>query len=111
MELNVEMKNKGFVPSGKAYNSLVNCLAIGGEVEEAVRILWEMDEMGRLADSITYQTVIDAMGRQGKIEEAMTLLRELNEREMINGHLYRKLMYFLQNDFGELDSGNGFYKR
>ncbi|RWR87884.1 Pentatricopeptide repeat [Cinnamomum micranthum f. kanehirae] len=110
-ELYGEMKSKGFVPSRKAYNSLVNCLAIGGEVDEAVRILWEMEEMKRVVDSITYQTVVDALGRQGRVEEAVRLLRKLREKDMLDGHLYGKLMHLLQDDFGGSDGRNGFGER
>lgn len=110
-ELYVEMKSKGFVPGGKAYNSLVNCLAIGGEVDEAVRILWEMGEMKRAVESITYRTVVDAFGRQRRVEEAMMLLRELREKEMLDGKMYGKLISGLQDDFGESDGRNGFGER
>ncbi|KAJ4978206.1 hypothetical protein NE237_008986 [Protea cynaroides] len=99
-ELYGEMKNKGFVPSSKAYNSLVNCLAIGGEVEEAVRILWEMVERQRLADFITYRTILGEICRQGRVAEAMRLLKEWQEKELVDGHTYRKLLYGLEDEFG-----------
>ncbi|KAJ8634055.1 hypothetical protein MRB53_027391 [Persea americana] len=86
-ELYGEMKSNGFVLSRKAYNSLVNCLAIGGEVDEAVWILWEMEEMKQAVDSITYQTVVDALGRQGRVEEAVRLLRQLREKELLDGQM------------------------
>ncbi|CAH2042708.1 unnamed protein product [Thlaspi arvense] len=43
-----EMKKKGFVPSSKSYNSLVNSLALGGEVDEALNYLREMIQNQRL---------------------------------------------------------------
>ncbi|XP_058101011.1 pentatricopeptide repeat-containing protein At2g27800, mitochondrial [Magnolia sinica] len=107
MEFYGEMKSKGFVPSGRAYNSLVNCLAISGEVDEAVRILWEMGEKGRLADWITYKTVLDSIGRQGRVRDAISLLKELQDKDMVDGHTYRKLLYFLEDDFGNSDGRNG----
>lgn len=36
------MKAKGFVPSSKSYNPLVNSLTLEGEVDEAVSYLREM---------------------------------------------------------------------
>ncbi|KAF3781159.1 Pentatricopeptide repeat-containing protein [Nymphaea thermarum] len=39
-----EMVSRGHTPSAKAYNSLVNCLAICGEVDDAVRFMKEMIE-------------------------------------------------------------------
>ena len=53
------MKSKGFVPSAKSYNSLVNALAIDEDVEAAVKYLWEMIEQQRSADFITYWTLLD----------------------------------------------------
>ncbi|XP_077250286.1 tetratricopeptide repeat (TPR)-like superfamily protein [Tasmannia lanceolata] len=103
MELYREMMSKGFIPSQKAYNSLVNCLAIVGEVEEAVRILWEMNEKRRLADCITYRTVLDAICRQGRVGDAMSLLRELQEKDLLGGQTYKKLLYGLQDDYGDSD--------
>ncbi|KAH7836041.1 hypothetical protein Vadar_032227 [Vaccinium darrowii] len=58
-----EMKKRGFVPSSKSYNSLVNSLALGGEVDEAINLLWEMSKYQRSADLITYQTLLDEICR------------------------------------------------
>ncbi|MED6215570.1 hypothetical protein PIB30_114996, partial [Stylosanthes scabra] len=69
-ELCHEMKTKGFIPSGKSYNSLVNALALGGEIEEAVSYLWEMTEKQRSVDFITYRTVLDEICRRGRVQEA-----------------------------------------
>ncbi|XP_042514536.1 pentatricopeptide repeat-containing protein At2g27800, mitochondrial-like [Macadamia integrifolia] len=99
-ELYGEMKDKGFVPSSKTYNSLVNCLAIGGEVEEAVRILWEMVERQKLADFITYRTILNEICRQGRVADAMRLLKEWQEKDLMDGYTYRKLLYGLEDEFG-----------
>ncbi|KAF4392361.1 hypothetical protein G4B88_005320 [Cannabis sativa] len=37
IELCNQMKSKSFIPSGKSYNSLVNALALSGDVEEAIK--------------------------------------------------------------------------
>lgn len=108
-ELCHEMKTKGFIPSSKSYNSLVNALALGGEVEEAVNYLWEMTEKQRSADFITYRTVLDEICRRGRVQEAMRLLQELQEKDLVDGHVYRKLLYVLEDDYGNsvsrVDSG------
>ncbi|XP_019453987.1 PREDICTED: pentatricopeptide repeat-containing protein At2g27800, mitochondrial-like isoform X1 [Lupinus angustifolius] len=99
-ELCLEMKTKGFIPSGKSYNSLVSALALGGEVEEAVNYLWEMTEKQRSVDFITYRTVLDEICRRGRVQEAMRLLQELREKGLVEGHDYRKLHYVLEEDYG-----------
>lgn len=100
IELCDEMKTKGFTPSSKSYNSLVNGLALGGEVEEAVKYLWEMTEKQRSADFITYRTVLDEICRQRRVQEAMRLLQELREKGLVDGHAYEKLLYVLEDDYG-----------
>ncbi|RDY13824.1 Pentatricopeptide repeat-containing protein, mitochondrial, partial [Mucuna pruriens] len=99
-ELCCEMKDKGFVPSSKSYNSLVNSLALGGEIEEAVNYLWEMTDKQRSADFITYRTVLDEICRRGTIQEGMRFLQELQEKDLVDGHAYRKLLYVLEDDYG-----------
>ncbi|XP_068663350.1 pentatricopeptide repeat-containing protein At2g27800, mitochondrial-like [Aristolochia californica] len=111
MQLYREMVIKGFVPSEKAYNSLVNCLAIAGEVKEAIRLLWEMFEKRKLGDFITYQTVLDALGREGKVNDSLDLLREFKEKDLVHGQSYRKLLYFLEDEFGNSNIKNGFEER
>ena len=77
-ELYHEMKTKGFTPNSKSYNSLVNSLALVGEIDDAVK-------------------------------EAMRFLQELQEKDLVDGHTYRKLLYVLEDDFGNsedrIDSG------
>ncbi|KAK9998414.1 hypothetical protein SO802_018017 [Lithocarpus litseifolius] len=103
-----EMKQNGFIPSNKSYNSLVNALALGGEVDEAVRYLWEMIEKRRSADFITCRTVLDEICRQGKVGEAMRLLKELQEKDIVDGYTYRKLLFVLEDDFGNSTDKNQF---
>lgn len=69
-ELCNDMKEKGFIPSNKSYNSIVNALALGGEVDAAVTYLWEMHENERSADFITYRTILDEICRQKSIKDA-----------------------------------------
>lgn len=107
-ELCNEMKNKGFVPSSKSYNSLVNALALGGDVEEAMKYLWEMIEHQRSADFITYRTVLDEICRRGRVGQAMSLLKEFQEKDLVDGHTYRKLLYVLEDDFGSSTDQNRF---
>ncbi|XP_038893505.1 pentatricopeptide repeat-containing protein At2g27800, mitochondrial-like [Benincasa hispida] len=102
-ELCNEMKEKGFVPSGISYNSIVNAMALNGEVEEAVNYLWEMIDNRRSPDFITYRTVLDEQCRQGRVGEATSLLRELQEKDLVDGHTYRKLLYVLEDDYGNLN--------
>ncbi|XP_057449025.1 pentatricopeptide repeat-containing protein At2g27800, mitochondrial-like [Lotus japonicus] len=104
-ELCHEMKTKGFIPSSKSYNSLVNSLALGGEVEVAVNYLWEMTENQRSADFITYRTLLDEICRRGKVQEAMRFLQELQEKDLVDGHTYRKLLYMLEDEW-ELNEQN-----
>lgn len=107
-ELCSEMNSKGFVPSAKSYNSLVNALAIDGDVEAAVKYLWEMIEQHRPADFITYRTLLDEVCRRGRVEEAMKLLKEFQEKDLVDGHTYRKLLYVLEDDFGQSTDQNRF---
>ncbi|CAK7337594.1 unnamed protein product [Dovyalis caffra] len=95
-----EMKEKGFVPSNKSYNSFVNALALGGEVEEAVNYLSEMIEKHRSVDLITYRTILDEICRRGRVGEATRLLKEWQEKDLVDGITYRKLLYVLEDDFG-----------
>lgn len=90
-----EMKAKGFVPSSKSYNSLVNALALGGEVEEALNYLWEMIKQQRPVDFITYRTILDEVCRGGRVGEAMRLLKDFQEKDLVDGHTYRKLLHML----------------
>ncbi|KAK2968958.1 hypothetical protein RJ640_012412 [Escallonia rubra] len=94
-----KMKKEGFIPSCKSYNSLVNSLAFGGEVEEAVKFLWEMTENRRSADFITYGTVLEEVCRQWKAGDAMNLLKELREKDIVDGFTYRKLLHELEDDY------------
>ncbi|XP_004505962.1 pentatricopeptide repeat-containing protein At2g27800, mitochondrial [Cicer arietinum] len=99
-ELYHEMKTKGFTPNSKSYNSLVNSLALGGEVEAAVDYLWEMTRKQKSVDFITYRTVLDEICRRGRVEDAMSFLQELQEKDLVDGHTYRKLLYVLEDDYG-----------
>ncbi|KAJ7980965.1 Pentatricopeptide repeat [Quillaja saponaria] len=94
-----EMATKGFIPSSKSYNSLVNALALGGEVEEAVHYLWELIEKQWSADLITYRTVLDEICRQGRTGEGMRLLKQLQEKNLVDRHAYRKLLYVLEDEY------------
>lgn len=94
-----EMKRKGFIPSSKSYNSLVNSLALGGEVETAVKFLWEMNDNQRSVDFITYRTVVDEICRQQSVHNAMSFLKELHDKDVIDGHTYKKLSYELEDNY------------
>ncbi|XP_060964879.1 pentatricopeptide repeat-containing protein At2g27800, mitochondrial isoform X2 [Cannabis sativa] len=108
IELCNQMKSKSFIPSGKSYNSLVNALALSGDVEEAIKYLWEMIEQRRPVDTITYRTVLDEVCRSGRIEDAMKLLKQFQEKDLVDGHLYRKLLHVLEDDFGHSTDNNKF---
>ncbi|XP_038693650.1 pentatricopeptide repeat-containing protein At2g27800, mitochondrial-like isoform X3 [Tripterygium wilfordii] len=103
-----EMKRNGFVPSSKSYNSLVNALALNGEVDEAINFLWEMIGKRKSADFITYKTILDEICRSGRAQEAVRFLKELQEKDVVDGHTYRKLQYVLEDDFGISNGRNHF---
>ncbi|XP_062075240.1 pentatricopeptide repeat-containing protein At2g27800, mitochondrial-like [Humulus lupulus] len=105
-ELCNEMKSKGFIPSGKSYNSLVNALALSGDVEETIKYLWEMIEQQRSADIITYRIVLDEVCRSGRIEDVMKLLKQFQEKDLVDGHLYRRLLHVLEDDYGHSTDNN-----
>ncbi|XP_044483608.1 pentatricopeptide repeat-containing protein At2g27800, mitochondrial-like isoform X2 [Mangifera indica] len=107
-ELCDEMKKRGFVPSCRSYNSLVNALALNGEVEEAVNYLWEMIEKQRSVDFITYRTVLDEICRRSRDGEAMKLLKELKDKDFVDQDTYSKLQCVLRDDFADSNRGNHF---
>ncbi|KAG6417938.1 hypothetical protein SASPL_120135 [Salvia splendens] len=92
------MKKSGFVPSSKSYTSLVNSLALEGEVDEAVKFLWEMAEHQRWADVITYRTVSTEMLRQRGTREALRFLYLLQEKKVVDGQTYQKIVYELEDN-------------
>ncbi|KAD6453400.1 hypothetical protein E3N88_08105 [Mikania micrantha] len=94
-----QMKEKGFVPSSKSYNSLVSSFALEGEVDQAVSYLWEMTENNRLADYITYWTVLDKCCKHRRCGDAMSLLKKLQEKKIVDGQIYKKLQYELQVNY------------
>ncbi|KAG7610555.1 Pentatricopeptide repeat [Arabidopsis suecica] len=93
-ELLSEMKGKGFVPNGKSYNSLVNAFALSGEIDDAVKCLWEMIENGRVVDFISYRTLVDESCRKGKYDEATRLLEMLREKQLVDIDSYDKLKMY-----------------
>ncbi|XP_065868477.1 pentatricopeptide repeat-containing protein At2g27800, mitochondrial-like [Euphorbia lathyris] len=105
-ELCEEMEKKGFIPSSKSYNSLVNALALNGEVNVAVDYLWEMIRRHKSPDFITYRTVLDEICRQQTVREAMQLLKEWQEKDLLDGHIYNKLLNVLEDDFGYSNNRN-----
>ncbi|TKY73487.1 Pentatricopeptide repeat-containing protein mitochondrial [Spatholobus suberectus] len=60
--------------------------------------LWEMTDKQRSANFITYRTVLDEICRRGTIQEGMRFLQELQEKDLVDGHAYRKLLYVLEDD-------------
>lgn len=102
-ELCDEMQQKGFVPSARSYNSLVNAFTLGGEMEEGVNCLWEMIEKQRSVDYITFKTILDEMCRKGKVDGAMKFLIELRDKDLVDGHTYVKLRCVVEDDFGDLN--------
>ncbi|KAL8238711.1 hypothetical protein R6Q59_015278 [Mikania micrantha] len=102
-----QMKEKGFVPSNKSYNSLVSSFALEGEVDQAVSYLWEMAENNRLADYITYWTVLDKCCKHHRCGDAMSLLKNLQERKLVDGQTYKKLQYELQVNYKDCMTKTG----
>lgn len=98
-ELCDQMKEKGFVPSGKSYNSLVNALALGGDIDEAVKYLWEMIGERKLADFITYRTLLGEIRRHQRSEDGMNLLKDLQAKGIVDGHTCKRLQNELQDNF------------
>ncbi|XP_059279613.1 pentatricopeptide repeat-containing protein At2g27800, mitochondrial-like [Lycium ferocissimum] len=105
-EIYDKMKCKGLVPSSKSYNSLVNSLALGGEVDEAVKFLWEMNGNRRTIDFITFKTVIDEVCRQRSVKDAIGLLKELQDKELVDGLTHNKLLSELEDDIDNLNIRN-----
>lgn len=97
-EIYDRMKRNGFVPSSTSYNSLVSSFALEGEVDEAVKFLWEMTENKRFADYITYRTVLDEMSRQKGSREASRLLEQLQEKRLLDRQTYQKIVYELEDN-------------
>ncbi|CAL9234569.1 unnamed protein product [Arabidopsis halleri] len=93
-ELLNEMKGKGFVPNGKSYNSLVNAFALTGEIDDAMKCLWEMIENSRVVDFITYRTLVDESCRKGKYDEATRVLEMLREKQLVDRDSYEKLKMY-----------------
>ncbi|KAI7744765.1 hypothetical protein M8C21_016900 [Ambrosia artemisiifolia] len=102
-----EMKEKGFVPSGKSYNSLVCAFAMEGDVDEAVGYLWEMAGKGRAVDYITCWTVVEACCKKNRCGDALSLVEELLEKRLVDRRTYKKLRYELQVNYGDLYDRNG----
>lgn len=90
------MKEEGFIANGKSYNSIINALALAGELEGAVVYLREMIETRRSVDFITYRTVLDEMCRRGRDGEAMGVLKELQDKDLVDGQTYRKLLHLIE---------------
>ncbi|XP_009630020.1 pentatricopeptide repeat-containing protein At2g27800, mitochondrial isoform X1 [Nicotiana tomentosiformis] len=105
-EIYDKMKCKAFIPSSKSYNSLVNSLALGGEVDEAVKFMWEMNENRRTIDFITFRTVIDEVCRQTSVKDAIGLLKELQNKDIIDGLTHSKLLCELEDDVHNLNVRN-----
>ena len=61
-----DMIGRGFVPSNMVYNSLVNSLSLGGELQRATEVLREMILRGGVPDFITYKTLVDGLCKEGK---------------------------------------------
>ncbi|XP_074319382.1 pentatricopeptide repeat-containing protein At2g27800, mitochondrial [Silene latifolia] len=98
-ELFNRMREKGFDASGKTYNSFVNALALVGEVDKALKYLWEMIGNRKSADFITYNTVLDEFCRKGRAAEALNLLKEFKEKRLVDEVAYNKLLIVLKDDF------------
>ncbi|KAI3828955.1 hypothetical protein L1987_03067 [Smallanthus sonchifolius] len=101
-----EMKEKGFVPSSKSYNSLVSSFALEGEVDQAVSYLWEMAGNQRSADYITYWTVLDECCKRRRCGDAVSLLKELEEKRLVDRSTCEKLRYELQVNYKDLFDRN-----
>ncbi|KAH7838023.1 hypothetical protein Vadar_021133 [Vaccinium darrowii] len=93
-----DMKKRGYVPSSKLYNSLLNSLALGGEVDEAINLLWEMSKYQKSANLITYQTLLDQICQCQGIGDAKLLLKELQENELVDNHTCWKLLHRLKKN-------------
>lgn len=98
MEMFGEMRGKGLVMTARAWNSLVCALAMGGEVEEAVGVMWEGVGMRRWPDFVTCRTVVEEMSRRGGAGDAAVLLREMRGKEVIDGKWYNVLLKGLEED-------------
>lgn len=97
-----EMKGKGFVPSSKSYNSLVCSFALEGDVDQAVRYLWEMVGNERSGDYITCWTVVDECCKRNRCGDAVSLIKELEEKRLVDRRTYKKLQHEVRVKHGDL---------
>lgn len=100
MELYGEARGKGMRLSVRAGNSLVSALAMGGEVDEAARVLWEVVKMGKAVEEITLRTAVEGLWRERGPKAAGELVRELWEREVMNARVCRELTNWIEDGCG-----------
>lgn len=100
LELFDEMKEKKLVLDSRASNSIVSALAIGGEVDKAIGVLWELARMGQVMDGITCRALIGEMCGLGRRKEAESLVREMAEKGAVNPKSRRELLIWIQDEFG-----------
>lgn len=106
LELFNKMKEKKLVLNSRASNSIVSALAVGGEVEDATRVMWELGTMGRVMDDITCRALIGEMGRLRSRKEAKTLVQEMAEKGVMDRKLRRELLIWIEDEFAENSSLN-----
>lgn len=100
-ELFDEMKEKKLVLDSRASNSIVSALAIEGEVEDAIKVMWELGPMGRVMDEITCRALIGEMGQLGRQKEAKALVWEMAEKGVMNQKLRRGLLIWIEDEFSD----------
>ena len=76
-----QMLSSGVAADVKAYNSLINAYAKGGNTERALQVLTEMELTGQVApDIITFNTLVDSCARAGDVAKAQEILEMMESR-------------------------------
>lgn len=101
MEMYEEMKGKGMRVGFRAGNSLVSALAMSGETEMSVRIMWEVASMRKGVELMSIRTMVESMVREGrKIEEVAEFVAELDRKGVVGRGVGKELMNWVKDGCG-----------
>ncbi|KAK4855072.1 hypothetical protein QYF36_003713 [Acer negundo] len=93
-----------YVGSEALYNTIIYFFTEARKLIRAVNIFRHMKSSRNLECGPSIRTtVLDEMCRRGRVEEAMKLLNKLQDKELVDGHNYRKLQHVFEDD---LDDSN-----
>jgi pentatricopeptide repeat protein len=76
-----QMISSGISADVKAYNSLINAYAKGGNTEKAMQVLSEMERTDYVTpDIVTFNTLVDSCARAGDVTKAQEILEMMEKR-------------------------------